>query len=298
MPIGLIYSKQKKPGLSRVRTNRGFCFFRGHMISRISPTARYQTILGVRFFIGTAQDAIDEMSRQGGLLVVPAAPALKNLAHDQPYRDALLGADFAIADSALMVMLWNMMQTARIPKLSGLKYLRVLIEQADFRQPENSFWVMPSPVAAERNAAWLRGKGLPVADENVYVAPLYGAEILDRQLLELLEQRQPRHIVLGIGGGTQERLGLYLKRNLSYRPAIHCMGAAVAFLSGDQVRIPVWVDEVGLGWLWRSVSNPRRFVPRYWDARHLVPLMLRYRDRLPVSSSSVAFTLGPPPAEL
>lgn len=254
-------------------------------------------ILGIRFFIGTAQDAIDEVSRGGGLVVVPAAPALKNLSLDSQYREALLGADFAIADSALMVLLWNMMERARISKLSGLKYLRTLIEQAEIRLPENSFWVMPSAAAAERNAAWLRAKGLSVADNDIYVAPLYGTEIHDREILERIEKRQPKHVVLGIGGGTQERLGLYLKRNLSYLPAIHCVGAAIAFLSGDQIRIPVWVDAAGLGWLWRSISNPRRFVPRYWDARHLVPMMLRYRDRLPVERASLAVPLEPPPAQ-
>ncbi len=268
------------------------------MNSSISFTSRYQTILGIRFFIGTAQGAIDEVTREGGLVVVPAAPALKNLARDQQYRDALLGADFAIADSALMVLLWNMIERARIFKLSGLKYLRALIEQADLRQPGNSFWVMPSPAAAARNALWLRGKGILVADDNIYVAPIYGAMICDLELLERLEQRRPRHVVLGIGGGTQEQLGFYLKQNLSYRPAIHCVGAAIAFLSGDQVRIPVWVDEMGLGWLWRSISSPRRFVPRYWDARHLVPMMLRYRDRMPVERSSVTVTLGPPPVQM
>lgn len=273
-------------------------FVRDEMSSPISFNARYQTILGIRFIVGTAQDAINQVSRHGGLVVVPAAPALKNLAHNRQYRDALLGADFAIADSVLMVLLWNMMQRDRIPKLSGLKYLRVLIEQRDFRQPGSSFWVMPSPAAAKRNAEWLRSEGFFVTDEDIYLAPMYGSEIRDAELLEQLEQRQPRHIVLGIGGGTQEQLGFYLKQNLSYRPAIHCMGAAIAFLSGDQVRIPVWVDEMGLGWLWRSVSNPKRFVPRYWDARHLVPLMLHYRDRLPVDRSSAAFTVGPPPAQM
>jgi exopolysaccharide biosynthesis WecB/TagA/CpsF family protein len=246
---------------------------------------RYQMILGVRFFIGTAREAINEISREGGLVIVPAAPALKNLSHDKGYREALLGADFAIADSVLMVLLWNLMQRKRISKLSGLKYLRVLIEQVDFRQCGKSFWVMPSTDAAKRNAAWLRAKGVPVADEDVYVAPIYGAEIRDPELLERLEQHRPKHVVLGIGGGVQERLGFYLKQNLSYQPAIHCVGAAIAFLSGDQVRIPVWADKLGLGWLWRSVSDPKRYVPRYWDARHLVPLMLRYRDRLPIAGS-------------
>ena len=253
------------------------------MSSQASHSHRFETILGVRFFVGSAQDAIDEVSREGGLVVVPAAPALKNLAHDKGYRDALLGASFAIADSVLMVLLWNLIQRDRIPKLSGLKYLRALIEQEDFREPGSSFWVMPTPDAAKRNAEWLRRKGIPIGDEDMYLAPIYSSEMSDATLVERLERRRPKHVVLGIGGGTQERLGFYLKQSLSYRPAIHCMGAAIAFLSGDQVHIPVVVDQLGLGWLWRSVSNPKRFVPRYWDARHLVPLMLRYKDRLPVA---------------
>ena len=29
--------------------------------------------------------------------------------------------------------------------------------------------------AAERNAAWLREKGVSLADDNIYIAPMYGA---------------------------------------------------------------------------------------------------------------------------
>ena len=77
-------------------------------------TPRFQQILGVRFFVGDAQGAIEEVSQRGGLVVVPSAPTLKNLASDKGYREALLGADFAIADSAFMVLLWNLID--RIPQ--------------------------------------------------------------------------------------------------------------------------------------------------------------------------------------
>jgi UDP-N-acetyl-D-mannosaminuronic acid transferase (WecB/TagA/CpsF family) len=87
--------------------------------------------------------------------------------------------------------------------------------------------------------------------------------------------------VLTLGGGTQERLGSYLKRNLSYKPSIHCIGAAIAFLSGDQVHIPVWADRYYLGWLFRSLSEPKRYVPRYWEARRLFWMLRRYRDQMP-----------------
>ncbi len=248
------------------------------------PSPRFQQILGVRFFVGDARGAIAEVAQNGGLVVVPAAPALKNLAVDKGYREALLGADFAIADSAFMVLLWNMIDQNRIGKLSGLKYLRALVEEPEFQERGSTFWVMPTAASAKRNLRWLHENGVDVATEDVYLAPLYGAAISDEALLERLEERRPKHIVLGIGGGTQERLGLYLKQHLSYRPAIHCIGAAIAFLSGDQVKIPVWADTFGLGWLYRTMADPKRFFPRYWDARHLAPLLLKYRDRLPVTS--------------
>jgi UDP-N-acetyl-D-mannosaminuronic acid transferase (WecB/TagA/CpsF family) len=100
----------------------------------------------------------------------------------------------------------------------------------------------------------------------------------------MIEKKRPRHVILTVGGGTQERLGLYLKRNLSYLPAIHCIGAAIAFLSGDQVKIPVWADRIYLGWLYRSISDPKRYVPRYWEARKLLYILYRYRERLPVAA--------------
>ena len=269
-----------KYGIDSFKTSAESCPW-DDMSSSNSHPVRFQQILGVRFFVGTAQGAIDEASRRGGLVVVPAAPALKNMASDIQYREALLGADFAIADSTLMVLLWNLLERNRIPKLSGLKYLRALLQRPEACEAGNTFWVMPTAAAALRTVGWLRRNGIDVTDEDLHLAPIYGVEISDPELIERLEKRRPMHVVIGVGGGTQERLGLYLKRNLSYLPAIHCIGAAIAFLSGDQVRIPVWVDELGLGWLWRSASNPRRFAPRYWDARHLIALMLRYRDRLP-----------------
>jgi UDP-N-acetyl-D-mannosaminuronic acid transferase (WecB/TagA/CpsF family) len=240
----------------------------------------HRTILGISFFGGSASEAIAAV-QGGGLLVSPAAPALKNLDRDAGYRDALLGADIAITDSALMVMVWNLLQRDSLHRLSGLKYLRELLLQPDVRRARGTLWIMSNPKSAATNLQWLAENGIAVEPEYVYIAPIYAAEIADSHLLALIDRLRPRHIILTIGGGTQERLGLYLKRHLSYLPAIHCIGAAIAFLSGDQVTIPAWVDRFYLCWLFRCFSNPKRFIPRYWGARKLIALLVRYRDRLP-----------------
>ncbi len=219
--------------------------------------------------------------RHGGLLVVPAAPALKDIPFEPAYRESLLQADLAITDSAFMVLIWNLIARDTVSRLSGLEYLRELLLEDDVRRPNNTLWIMASPASARKNLKWLREQGIEIPEECIYMAPLYGKTIEDADLLERLARLRPQHVVVTVGGGTQERLGLYLKRNLAYLPAIHCIGAAIAFLSGDQVYIPVWADKFYLGWLFRSLSDPRRYMPRYWDARQLFGLMWRYRDALP-----------------
>jgi UDP-N-acetyl-D-mannosaminuronic acid transferase (WecB/TagA/CpsF family) len=249
-------------------------------MSNTLPTTH--RILGIDFFDGSAKEAIDIMRTNGGLLVVPAAPALKDLDQSRDYRESLLNADLAITDSAFMVLIWNRLQSVPIKRLSGLEYLRELLLEPDVRQPGNTLWIMASPVSAKRNLDWLAGQGITIPEDHIYMAPMYGnAPIDDPALIECLDRLRPQHVIVTIGGGTQERLGLYLKRNLSYRPAIHCIGAAIAFLSGDQVHIPVWADKYYLGWLLRSLAEPKRYIPRYWDARKLLALMLRHRSRLP-----------------
>jgi UDP-N-acetyl-D-mannosaminuronic acid transferase (WecB/TagA/CpsF family) len=238
-------------------------------------------ILGIDFFHGTAREAVERMRRRGGLLVVPAAPALKDLDTRADYREALISADMALTDSAFMVLIWNRLQRNKIRRLSGLEYLRELLRHEDVRHPGNTLWVMAGADSARCNLAWLQGEGVVVPQECVYLAPMYGRDVEDEALLERLERLKVRHVIITIGGGTQERLGLYLRRNLSYVPSIHCIGAAIAFLSGDQVQIPMWADRFYMGWLFRTISEPRRYLPRYWDARKLFRLMVRYRDQLP-----------------
>ncbi len=243
----------------------------------------YRTILGIRFFTGTPREAL-QVGLRGGLVVVPSAPVLVAMEHDASHRDALVNADLAITDSGLMVLLWRLITGERLTRVSGLEYLNLLLAEPSIREPCAALWIMPSPAARDRNVAWLKSQGFPVTNDDCYLAPMYPpGELSDPALVEMIRQKRPRHIIMGLGGGVQERLGLHLKRSLDYRPGIHCIGAAIGFLSGEQVRIPMWADYLFLGWLFRSLSAPRKFFPRYWKARKLVGIMRKYRDKLPIA---------------
>lgn len=247
----------------------------------LAQTSLYRQILGVSFFVGEAGRAV-EIGAQGGLVVVPAAPALIQLESDVEYRRALQNADLAITDSGFMVILWRLMTGERIQRVSGLEYLRLLLSRPDVKEPDSVLWVMPSPDSMRRNLQWLQSEGYSYKAHNCYIAPKYSPEsVVDDSLVSMIDRLRPRHVIIALGGGTQEKLGLYLRQHCQSTPAIHCIGAAIGFLTGDQVRIPRWADQWILGWLFRCISDPGRFVPRYTKALRLSLVLWRYRSEMP-----------------
>ncbi len=242
-----------------------------------------QHILGLPFFLGTVEEAV-QAAFAGALVVAPSGPNLAGELRSVPhYRAAVEGADVVLTDSAVMVAIFRLATGITVPRHSGLKFLEALLDAPALKEPGAAFWVMPSHGEGEAIAAWLRGRGFPVDENNLHVAPFYrGYPIQDEELLARLREARPKVVFLNLAGGKQEVLGAWLRERLDPRPGIICTGAAIAFLAGTQANIPVWGDRSGLGWLLRCLHEPRKFVPRYWKALPLVWLVLRHRERSPV----------------
>lgn len=232
-------------------------------------------ILDIDFHNGSVEDVTSILKNEGGLLVVPAAPALVTIGHDDVYYDALKSADVVIADSGYMALIWNLTNRKKVNRISGLKFLVNFLEDSEVKASDKIMLVDPRPREAESNKKYLRENGFNIADDMSYLAPMYDKnKVEDPELLAQIEEKKPDYVVVNLGGGTQEKLGAYLIKNLSYKPAIICTGAAIAFLTGQQARIPKWADELYLGWLYRIFENPKQFIPRYRNSFKLVKIML------------------------
>ena len=246
-------------------------------------TPRYQQILGISFFDGDVEEAIEVMLERGGFLVAPSGTCFARLREDESYRRAILAADLAIADSGLMVLTWRLLRREKIQRISGLKYLKQLLAKLKREENPRVFWILPSERARHKLLDYSRREAFPVKIEDCYVAPQYGLKIEDRHLTALIEEHRPAHVVITVGSGPQEKLGYYLRENLSYRPAIHCTGAALGFITGDQKPIPDWADRFFLGWLFRMISQPRIFIPRLMRGFELPWLIWKYGEKMPVA---------------
>jgi UDP-N-acetyl-D-mannosaminuronic acid transferase (WecB/TagA/CpsF family) len=264
-------------------------------------------ILGLDFFNGTAPDAVDRALDRRGLIVAPSGTCFDRLRHDEVYRCAVTNAEIVLPDSGFMVLLWQLLRGQHITRISGLAYLKELLARPDLRSAASTIWVLPNDNAREKAAGWLEQHGFASASADFYVAPMYGTHVEDPALLNRIQAQRPAHVIIALSGGVQEKLGFYLRENFVppadfraptpdirppasdhrsptsdlSRPAIHCIGAALGFVTGYQVAIPTWADRLYLGWLFRLVANPRKFFPRAISALSLPGMVMKYGDKLP-----------------
>ncbi len=81
--------------------------------------------------------------------------------------------------------------------------------------------------------------------------------------LELLRQRKPALVLLGMGMPRQEQMAQWLKQHVSHGCLIVCVGALIDFMAGRTRRAPPAWRRAGLEWLWRLAQEPRRLFGRY-----------------------------------
>lgn len=79
--------------------------------------------------------------------------------------------------------------------------------------------------------------------------------------LSKIQACRPHIIWVGLGTPKQDKAAAFLAPQ--YPGVFACVGAAFDFTAGNLREIPLWIQEAGLGWLFRFLQEPRRLWRRY-----------------------------------
>ncbi len=137
----------------------------------------------------------------------------------------------------------------------------------------------PGTAEALRDALIARHPGLEIA---AAVMPPYGdwTDEESRELVDVMKNSGADIVWLGVSAPKQEVWACRWAAEIG-RPVV-CVGAAFDFLSGRKPRAPLWMRTVGLEWLFRLLSEPRRLGSRYLVGNAVfIADLLRYWDRGP-----------------
>jgi N-acetylglucosaminyldiphosphoundecaprenol N-acetyl-beta-D-mannosaminyltransferase len=89
----------------------------------------------------------------------------------------------------------------------------------------------------------------------------HDVSVLQESSMLAINLTRPKTIWLGVGTPKQDYLASRLRPNVEAN--IFCVGAAIAFLVGDVLEAPKWIQRAGLEWLYRLGKEPIRLWRRY-----------------------------------
>ncbi len=100
----------------------------------------------------------------------------------------------------------------------------------------------------------------------------------DQVILQKINDSKPQILFVAFGAPKQE---IWIDENLSKMPSVKIamgIGGSFDFISGIVKRAPVGFQKLGLEWLWRLFQEPRKRIPRIWNAVVVFPWkVLRYK---------------------
>jgi N-acetylglucosaminyldiphosphoundecaprenol N-acetyl-beta-D-mannosaminyltransferase len=232
---------------------------------RIRPVA----LFGVVFDNVTRGETVDLMEQfiaaeRPRLICTPNADHLVQIRTDTEFRELLAGADLVVADGMGIVYASRILGRPFRENVGGRLILSAFAERAAVRGYRIFLLGGRSAETAAKAARRLcaLNPGLQIA--GTYTPPF--AREFDAaetaRMIEAVRASAADVLFVCLGTPKQEK---WIARHLASLPtkANVGVGAALDMLAGDVIEPPRWMSTVGLEWLWKLASDPRRMWRRY-----------------------------------
>jgi len=185
------------------------------------------------------------------------------------YQDA----DLVLADGWPVVVASRLVGRALPERVAGSDLVPRLFAAA--HDELRVFLLGAAPGVAQRAAENIHRKWDQVSVVGTYSPPLgfENDQQENQRILQRISQAGPDVLVIGLGAPKQE-LWVHTHRERIEAKAALCVGATIDFLAGERKRAPVIFQRLGLEWLHRMLSDPRRLVKRYARDAYIFPQLV------------------------
>lgn len=217
-------------------------------------------VLGVRVHNVTMHQALAlmrDMALSGvPHQVMPVNPELIMTAQkDERFRRVLNSASLILPDGIGILVaarLVGLRVKERVTGVDTVCNLAIVAQEHGLRL----FLLGAAPGVAERTAERLREEhpGLEIVGTHAG-SPDPGEE---EEICTRIRAANPDILLVAYGAPQQE---LWVARNSEKLnvPVAMCVGGTFDFISGSAARAPVWVQRLGLEWMFRLIQEPHRF---------------------------------------
>jgi N-acetylglucosaminyldiphosphoundecaprenol N-acetyl-beta-D-mannosaminyltransferase len=245
---------------------------------------------GVRFDNVTMNEAVTAIVRMAQKSEKPCLVCTANLDHlammqnDGDFRQIYREADFVVADGMPLIWLSQIAGTPLKERVAGSDLFWELGRASELTGVR-LFLLGGQPTAAEKAASKLYVQCPDAQVAGTYCPPFGQLDDPeeDAHIRQIIAEAQPDILLVGLGSPKQEKWIAAHRHDLNV-PVCIGVGATFDMAAGMVRRAPLWIQHMGLEWLFRLVQEPRRLWSRYMgrDLQYLfrlAALTIRVRFR-------------------
>jgi len=221
-------------------------------------------------------------------VVTPNVDHIVMLQHHAGLRQAYRDAGMVLVDGAPVVWSSMLLQRPVPERVAGSDLVPRLFDAAPEDRPIKTYLLGAGPGVADRAAANVRSRWPAVEVVGTYCPPIgFERDAAENEaILSRVAAVTPDVLIVGLGAPKQELWVHQHRQRLAAKVAL-CVGATIDFLAGERQRAPVWMRDVGLEWMYRVASEPKRLAARYARDAWIFPRLLArewWRLRRPARS--------------
>lgn len=225
--------------------------------------------------MGLALENIESWIAEKHARYICVAPAHSIMAcvNDPHLRPVFNQADMVTPDGMAVVWLLRLKGYQEVRRVYGPDLLLAACAFGLERGWRHHF-LGGTPETLERLAANLRSRFPGLQITGLTSPPFHLlSEKEEESLVAEVNASQADILWMGLGSPRQE---VWMNRHLGEvkTPVMAGVGAAFDFLSGSKPQAPRWIQQIGMEWFFRLMSEPRRLWPRYRQYPRFVLLVV------------------------
>lgn len=184
-----------------------------------------------------------------GLIVTPNPEMIMAAQKDIELRNIVNSASLAIPDGVGLLIAGSLIGRKFKARIAGIDLMLKLVDIAKAKG-QKIFLLGGAEGVAEKAAEVLN-----IDPANTF----QGYSMNDRAAIDKIKAAKPNILFAGLGSPKQEKWASKYLKELNV-PFVMCVGGSFDVIAGKVRRAPAFMRKLGLEWLWRLITEPRRWM--------------------------------------
>lgn len=224
-------------------------------------------VIGIPVSVGTLEAVVERIieaasENTGGYVCIANVHQITTARRDPLLKEVIENADIVTSDG--MPLVWSLRRQGHkdAKRVAGPDLTLKLCESAEQKEiPLYFYGGSPETIKKLQKALNKRFPKLKVVGcESPPMLP--EKPPVDMEVVQRIRSTGAKIVFVGLGCPKQD---FWMAEYASHLNSVLIgVGAAFDFLSGEVPRAPLWMQRIGLEWLFRLVTEPRRLWKRYF----------------------------------